>query len=428
MNLFNRINFLNGSNAPGEYLLALDIGTEFVKALVFKADLEKEEGEVVGVGKVRQKAGDMQAAAVADIDGVTETCRQAIGEAYQMSKQEPKKVIVGIAGEYVRGAATTVSHTRQKPQDKIDLPELKNIVQKAQWQAFNSIRQKLSEEINVSEIDVKLINAAIVGVKVDGYQVTNPLGFVGRGLDLTIFDVYAPLVHLGAIESIINSLKLDLLSIAAEPYAIARSVNLGAKQTSPRGNAIIVDIGGGTSDMALIKNGSIEGVKSLAIGGQAFTKRLASVLGLSFKQAEEVKIKYSQGEVGRLVKKKITETFKKDLKIWSSGLALILEDFSQTSSLPGVILLCGGGSFLPGIEKSLGQSDWLEKLPFGDQKPEVAFINPEDIENMRDSTGLLKTLQDVAPMSLASLALEIKRDKDTTMGSIIKRTVRLMQS
>ena len=149
---------------------------------------------------------------------------------------------------------------------------------------------------------------------------------------------------------------------------------------------------------------------------------------MSFQQAEEVKLKYSQGEVGKIVKKKITETFKKDLAIWTGGLSLILEEFAQNSSLPSNILLCGGGSFLPGIKKALENFDWAARLPLEGGIPEILFINPEDIENIKDLTETLKSYQDITPMSLASLAIEIERDKETTMGSIVKRAVRLIQS
>ncbi len=62
-------------------------------------------------------------------------------------------------------------------------------------------------------------------VRIDGYQVTNPIGFQGRDVSVSIFNAYAPMIHLGALQAIADELKIDLLSIAAEPYAVARSVD-----------------------------------------------------------------------------------------------------------------------------------------------------------------------------------------------------------
>ena len=107
--LKEKIGFFGRKEKGVKYLLALDIGTEFVKALVFAADLKEEKGEVLGVRKVRQKVGNMQAAAVADIEGVTAVCREAISQALAAAKKETNRAIIGIAGEYVRGAATVIS-------------------------------------------------------------------------------------------------------------------------------------------------------------------------------------------------------------------------------------------------------------------------------------------------------------------------------
>ena len=78
MNIFSKI-FKGGSHL--DCALALDIGTEVVKALVFKIDSKKERGLVVGVGKIQQKLGNMQSGAVSDISGVIETSQRSIGVA-----------------------------------------------------------------------------------------------------------------------------------------------------------------------------------------------------------------------------------------------------------------------------------------------------------------------------------------------------------
>ena len=64
-----------------------------------------------------------------------------------------------------------------------------------------------------AEIDVKLVNAAIVDVRIDGYKVTNPLGFQGKEIQIGVFNAFAPIVHLGALQTIAENLDLDLISI-----------------------------------------------------------------------------------------------------------------------------------------------------------------------------------------------------------------------
>src|SRR5580698_1927987 len=68
-----------------QYLVALDIGTEFVKALVGRVDTETSTVEIIGVGRAHQGLSDMQAGAIADIAGVVENCDKALNEAEAQS-------------------------------------------------------------------------------------------------------------------------------------------------------------------------------------------------------------------------------------------------------------------------------------------------------------------------------------------------------
>ncbi|MFA5925500.1 MAG: cell division FtsA domain-containing protein [Parcubacteria group bacterium] len=406
------------------HALALDIGTEVVKALIFKIDEESEKGIVAGVGRARQRLGDMQSGAVSDIAGVVSSCEEAISKAEEMAGvRQVEQTIMGIAGELVKGSTTTVHYERVKPEIRIDLPELKNIVQKVQWKAFDRIRQQLAWETGHSEIDVKLINAAIVDVRIDGYRVTNPLGFQGRDVSIGVFNAYAPMIHLGALQKIAEELNLDLLSIAAEPYAVARSMGL---ENTVDFSAIFIDIGGGTTDIALVRNGGLEGTKMFALGGRAFTKRLAQELNINFEEAEQLKIRYGRGETGRDVSRRIEKMLAEDCQVWLDGVELSLGEYAESDLLPRRILLCGGGSALPGIKKALQSQEWLKNLPFS-KVPSVGFLQPKDVTNIHDNTGFLQNPQDVTPMGLANLALDLVGE-EKVLSSMLRRAVKMMQN
>jgi cell division protein FtsA len=333
------------------------------------------------------------------------------------------QTIMGIAGELVKGSTTTVHYERLKPEIRIDLPELKNIVQKVQWKAFDRIRQQLAWETGHSEIDVKLINAAIVDVRIDGYRVTNPLGFQGRDVSIGVFNAYAPMVHLGALQKIAEELNLDLLSIAAEPYAVARSMGL---ENTVDFSAIFIDIGGGTTDIAVVRNGGLEGTKMYALGGRAFTKRLAQELNINFEEAEKLKIRYGRGETGKDVAHRIEKLLDEDCQVWLDGVELSLGDYAESDLLPSRILLCGGGSALPGIKKALQSREWLKNLPFS-KAPSINFLQPKDVSNIKDQTGLLLNPQDVTPMGLANLALDLVGE-EKVLSSMLRRAVKMMQN
>ncbi|TSC94610.1 MAG: Actin-like ATPase involved in cell division-like protein [Candidatus Berkelbacteria bacterium Athens1014_28] len=394
--------------------MALDIGTEFVKSLIFHVD--DDQARVLGVGRQRQKLSDMQGGRVTDISGVISNCEKALDQAAEEAGVAPTQCVVGIAGELVKGATTTVHYQRPAPKSKISVSELKAIITEVQKKAFEKARSNLAWETGYSEIDVRLVNCAVVDVKIDGYKVTNPVGFQGREVSVGIFNAFAPVVHLGALQTITEGLGLDLLGVVAEPYAVARSMGM---DESVEFSAIFIDVGGGTTDIAVVRNGGVEGTKMFAIGGRVFTKRLANEFDLSFSEAEKLKISYSFGELKKEMSDKVKNALEIDCQTWVSGVQLGLEEFLGSDLLPSKILLCGGGSMLPDIKKILEISSWSDDLPFA-KKPKVSFIRPSDITSVLDQTESLSDPQDITPMALANMAIDLAGQPSVISGTVDK--------
>jgi cell division protein FtsA len=416
MGLFSKLSLKGGS----DLLLALDIGTEVVKALVFRVDASEKRGVIVGVGRVPQKAGNMQSGAVSDISGVIVSSREAIALAKEKAGvKRVEKSIIGIAGELVKGTTTTVHYERVNPEMHIGVPELKMIIQKVQEKAYERIKRQLAWETGQDDIDVKLINAAVVDVRIDGYHVQNPVDFQGRDVSMSVFNAYAPMIHLGALQTIADELDLDLLSIAAEPYAVARSIEVDDMLDF---SAIFIDIGGGTTDIAVVRNGGLEGTKMFALGGRAFTKRLAQEFGVSFDIAEQMKIDYSNGKLSGNDQTRIATLYADDCRVWLGGVELSLMEFAETDLLPSRIFLCGGGSALPGIKQALLSPEWAQSLPFS-KAPQVGYLQPRDIVRMTDATGELNNPQDITPIGLAHLGLLDHMEEEKMLSSILRRSM-----
>ncbi|MBI4235034.1 hypothetical protein HY604_01915 [Candidatus Peregrinibacteria bacterium] len=416
MRIFRRLK----KRASDAYFLALDIGTDCVKALVCEA--EGEKGKVLGIGKKKQKLGDMQSGVVTDIASVIANCHSAIKDAENMAGVSTKKMILGIAGELVKGATSTTSYVRRDASNKIDLSELKNIVHKVQWRAFDQVRAQLAYETGYSEIDVKLVNAAIVDVRIDGYKVNNPIGFQGKEVTLSIFNAFAPLVHYGALQTIAAEIDRELLAIATEPYALTRCLSY---EDGGNFSAIFIDVGAGTTDVAVVRDGTVEGTKMFTLGGHTFTKRLAQSLNISFQEAEEIKLEYSNDNLERQSNRIVREAMKIDSDVWLSGVVLTLEDFEGLDSFPSKILLSGAASNLPEIKEALETREWIKSLPFS-KKPQVSFIHPKMVSNLVDNTRLLKDQQDIVPLALANLGLTFIAEEQL-LSKVLKKVVRLMQ-
>lgn len=375
--------------------LALDIGTEFVKAVIVEYN-EKEE-RIIGVSRLRQEYGDMEGGAVANIEGVTRTAGKAVERAAKMAGVMPADVMIGLAGEFVKGIRRTVLQERKNPEKKLDWAELKKLALKAQKEAMDEAEKQLLAETGFSKIDVELVNTAIVEVKIDGYKVSNPLDFQGRNVEMTIFNTFAPLLHVGALQTIAESLGLNLIGTMAEPYAVACST---ITDEIYEFGAVIIDIGGGTTDIAVVRNGGVEGTKMFSMGGRAFTKTIAAGMNLDLKKAEELKIAYSSGKLFAIEKEKIQKCLQADLQIWQDGVALFLEELAEGKPLPTKICLCGGGGALPDHLRILRDEQIYSGLPFA-HLPEVVLLTAKDVVGPSDAENLLQGQQDVTPKSLA---------------------------
>src|SRR6185369_10053572 len=362
---------------------ALDVGTEFAKALVFEVR-DDGVGIVRGVGRKRQGLAHMQSGTVADISAVVDNCAVALQEAEEMAGFRPQQVVIGIAGELVKGFTTVHDQRRDKAEAPITENELAKLIEGVQRQAIREAERSVTWETGLASVDVKLVHAAVVGAWIDGYAVTNPVGFQGRNVRIAIFDAFAPLVHLGALQTVASRCHLELIAVVAEPYAVARV--LDSEQVRQAG-ALFIDVGGGTTDVALVRQGGIEGTRMFALGGRAFTKSIADRLELPFPRAEALKVDYARGIAGDRADD-VRRIVADDVAVWAAGVELVMEELAAGDLLPGRIYLCGGGSRLPEIRDALADKAFAAQLPFA-RPPEVTILAPDQIETVRDETQLL---------------------------------------
>ena len=365
-----------------ELLVGLDIGTEVVKALI--AEVKGDELEIIGVGRKQQEMGDMHLGAIADIAGVVQNCEAALTEAEDQAGVQAKRVVIGIAGELVKGITNTIRYRRPQPDKALDIAEMEFIIEKVQERAQGKAQAQIALETGNEDVEVKLVNSALVSIHIDGYKVSNPIGFQGRDVAVQIYTAFAPMVHIGALEKVADELALELVAVAAEPFAVSRSV-LGTDTNSSL-TAILADIGGGTTDIAVVNDGGVEGTRMFGIGGRSFTRTIAADLDISFKDAEKLKLNIDNDQIKPSVKKHVDEAIDKTLEVWMSGVELALSEFDSVDHLPNRILLCGGGSSLKRVIEELNSQPWYKELPFT-KRPSVQLIKPSEVVGIVDVTG-----------------------------------------
>jgi cell division protein FtsA len=405
---------LPSNSEPSEqYIVGLDIGTEFVKALI--ARVEGESLEIVGVGRARQDISDMHGGAIADIGGVVRNCEEALAKAEEQAGVQGKRAVIGIAGELVKGFTSTIRYKRPQPDRALDVNEMEFIIEKVQERAQSKAQQQIALETGNHDVEIKLVNSAIVSIHIDGYKVSNPIGFQGKDVAIQIYTAFAPMVHIGALERTAGELDLDLIAVAAEPFAVSRAV-LGTDASS-NFTAILADVGGGTTDIAVVNDGGVEGTKMFGIGGRSFTRTIASDLELTYDDAEKLKVNVGDPNLKPTIATQVNTAIDKTLEVWLGGVELALSEFDSVDHLPNRILLCGGGASLDRLVSALETREWYKDLPFT-KKPTVHHIQPEEVVGVHDKTGDIKDHTFITAMGLLRVGY------DTMVGSSDTDTIK----
>lgn len=417
-----------------DVILGLDIGTEYVKAVI---GAKQKDGslKIIGVGKSHQAMGNMYAGAVADIPGVISVCEKALSKAENMAGVVSKTAVVGIAGELIKGNTNTVRYRRKNGNKPISETEMELIIKKVQDNAGERARKDVALETDNPDVQVRLINSAIVSLTIDGYKVSNPIGFKGSELVIQFYTAFAPLVHISAIEKVCTELNLDLLAVAVEPFAVCRAC-LGDDLDS-NFSAIVMDIGGGTTDIAVVDDGGVEGTKMFGIGGRSFTHQIANKLGLDFDTAERLKLNLdrdllSDPEIATIAdaasaneieeylnndsrRAKIEFALDSNIDVWLSGIEIALEDFSNMEALPNKILLCGGGAGLIRLQEALATEDWWSELSFA-RRPVVHLLDDIDIPGIENTTEVDLDYSYITAFGLLRVALDTMSGTEEATG------------
>jgi len=399
---------------------ALDIGTAYAKAIII--EVQDDVGVVLGAGRHQQSYSHMSDGIVTDIPGVIANCNEALTRAEQSAGGIiAPQTVIGIAGELVKGSSITISKQRQQPTKPVTPEELESVISSAQQKLLKIAKERIAAETGYPNIEVRLTNAAVISVRIDGQAVSNPIGFRGRHFTLTLFSAFAPLMQLGALETVAQGLDLTLVTIVAEPYALARCLSANASADS---GAIFIDIGGGTTDIALVRQGGIEETRMFALGGRTFTRRLAASKGISLKEAEKLKLSYSSGSIKGSERDDIQNIYASEAQIWMDSVELLVEELAKGELLPPAIYLVGGGSGLPDLRQKLEDFPWTERLPFS-RHPIIETIQPAMVSSIIDPNNLLRNAQDITPMALAYQAIELQNE-DNVLERVLYRVIHQM--
>ena len=353
-------------------IVGLDIGTTKICAIAVEAD-DIEELNVVGVGTAKSEG--LRKGVVVNIEKTVKAIKKAVEECELMCGTQIRSVYAGIAGHHIRGqnsrGMVTVYHNRIVTDE-----DIRRVIDAAQVLIPNDreILHILPQEFIVDDQD----------------GVQNPLGMAAARLEVNVHIVTGSVTSAQNIIKCCNQSGLDVEDIVLEPLSSSQAVLSPDEQEV---GVVLVDIGGGTTDVTIYSEGSIVHTAVLALGGNHLTHDIAIGMGAPLHEAEEIKHNFGVamtsmvkedemievpsvgGRNNRTMKKRVLASIIEDR--FREIFELIAHEIEKThfhTLMASGVVITGGTCIMPGADQLASQ---VLNLPV-----RVGF--PENITGLRE--------------------------------------------
>lgn len=375
----------------------LDLGTEQAKALVVQPN--ERESLVVGAGTAQYELHvSRRGGAPADVQAMVQCCDRALSQAEDMTEHccgdrvVPDWVVVCVPGCMTVAQTNSVTIQRSNATRRVNGGEYGEVLRRAQRLALRQLGVRVRPREAETAGRYHLLETAVSGAWIDGRSVTSPLGLSGEKMTVAVFNAAIPSPYMEVVKAVTERLGLEILEIASAWSALASA----ARQK----DGVCIDVGGSSTDVMLIRGGSVWSTVSIPLGGTEFTAHIARSLGVSAPEAERLKLAYSVRRLEEPFRDAVRATVLQVLEQWAGYLREALHTVCGRHPLPPQFSICGGSSDLPDLVDVLRSFPWSKSMS-GSLRPEVVVLRPWEIPGMLDRTGLLTGQQYVPPLAIA---------------------------
>lgn len=259
--------------------VGLDIGTTKIVAMIGRKN-EYGKLEILGLGK--SKSLGVHRGVVNNITQTIQSIQAAIAEAEERSGYVIKDVVVGIAGQHIRSIQHSDYISRDNAESVIDHKDIEQLINQV-----HKLAMLPGEEI---------IHVLPQEFKIDGQsEIKEPIGMYGGRLESSFHVVVGQAASIRNVGRCIQSAGIELSGLTLEPLASADAV---LSQEEKEAGVALIDIGGGTTDLAIFKDGIIRHTAVIPFGGNVITDDIKEGCSIIEKQAELLKVKFGSAWPG----------------------------------------------------------------------------------------------------------------------------------
>lgn len=254
----------------GEVIVGLDIGTTKVAAII--GEVTESGVDIIGVGTCPSEG--LRQGVVVNIEATTNSIAQAVQEAEQMAAVEVQSVFCGIAGGHIRGFSS-LGQVSMRNREVTDV-DVARVIEQA-------------KAVNIP-LDRQIIHTLPLEYMIDGQgQIKDPIGMSGVRMEVRAHVITAATTSVQNIIKCCNRAGLDVVDVVLEPLASATAV---LHEDERELGVILIDIGGGTTDLAIYAEGTNVFTSVIVMGGHRITQDVAHGLHTSVAEAEAIKRKH----------------------------------------------------------------------------------------------------------------------------------------
>lgn len=401
--------------------VGLDIGTTKIVVVVGQFN-EHGKIEVLGIGKA--KSLGVQRGVVTNIVQTIESIEKAVAMAEESSGLKIRSVVVGIAGQHIRSLQHSDYITREDPESVIENEDIDRLIENV-----HKLVMMPGEEI---------IHVLPQEYKVDGQpEIHEPRGMYGGRLEANFHIVVGQISSIKNIGRCVKNTGLELANITLEPLASAEAV---LSQEEKEAGVVLVDIGGGTTDIAIFKDGIIRHTAVIPYGGNIITSDIKEGCSIIEKQAELLKIKFGSAWPGENKENEIVSipglrgrepkeiSLKMLSKVIHARCVEIIESVfqeiknygydEQRKKLIAGIVLTGGGSQLRHIKQLVEYITGMDTR-IGFPNEHLASGAEEDLSSPQYATAIGLLMKGLTSQQIDIMAMEPGADPEAIRAAVV---------
>jgi cell division protein FtsA len=401
-----------------ELLFSLDIGTRTVVGIVGYHDGQKYKIQAFDVEEHKERA--MFDGQVHDIELVAKAVLKVKERLEKKVGLKLKRVSIAAAG---RSLKTCKVFVERDADASIEVDS--ELVSSLEIEAIQQAQKQIEEQNSGEDQSYFCVGYAIVNQFLNGSVISNLEGHKAKRAGLEVLATFLPRVVVESLYAVVKRAGLEVASLTLEPIA---AMNVSIYNNLRMLNLALVDIGAGTSDIALTKGGTVFAFAMAPVAGDEITEKIAEVLLLDFGQAEKVKVSLNNKETVKykdimgITYEKNTADIINDIDPAIRSLAKEISDriMEYNGKTPSAVFLVGGGSQIP---KLTGYIAGFLQLP----AERVGVRSTDIIKDVEIKSKKLSGPEFITPIGIAITA-HMNRQKDFVYVTVNGVSVKLFNS